>query len=81
VHGAPATRRADLIMATLDDLDWLEGCEGVIEVTPAGESPMLISVELSCAEQREMLECKLQLLGCKYHIQGPTRLLVVPDET
>jgi hypothetical protein len=68
-------------MAMLEDLDWLEGCDGVIEVSPAGESPTLISVELSSVEQREILECKLRLLGRKYGIHGPTRLLVAPDES
>jgi hypothetical protein len=32
-------------MATLDGLDWLEACDGVIEISIAGESPPLISVE------------------------------------
>jgi hypothetical protein len=68
-------------MGTLDGLDWLESSDGVIEVSPAGECPVLISVELSSAEQREILECKLQLLQRRYRIVGPTRLLVVLDES
>jgi hypothetical protein len=68
-------------MAPLDGFDWLESCDGVIEVSPVSESPMLISIELSSAEQRELLEYRLQLLQHKYVIRGPTSLLVMPDES
>lgn len=67
-------------MAPLD-FDWLEGCDGIIEVSPVSESPMLILVEFASAEQRELLECRLQLLQHKYVMRGPTSLLVVPDES
>ena len=68
-------------MTPLDGFDWLESCDGVIEISPASESPMSISVELASAEQRELLEYRLRLLQRKYVIRGPTSLLVVPDES
>jgi hypothetical protein len=68
-------------MALLDGFDWLESCDGVIEVSLVGESPGLISVELVSAEQRELLEFRLKVLQRRYRSQGPTRLLVMSDES